>query len=72
MHDVSITPVCDPIRGGTDGAQLSWMGLPTPNLFTDGANFHGKYEYISLNVMNQSANVVLNLIRRFASDLNPN
>ncbi len=65
MADVGVRPNCEPIRGGTDGAQLSFMGLPTPNLFTGGANFHGKYEYISLNVMNQSANVVLNLIQRF-------
>lgn len=68
MRDVGIEADTSPIRGGTDGAQLSFMGLPTPNLFTGGANFHGPFEYISLDVMNESANVVLNLIRRFATD----
>lgn len=66
MQALNITPICEPIRGGTDGAQLSYMGLPTPNLFTGGANFHGKYEYISLDVMNLSTNVLLKLIQNFA------
>lgn len=68
MADVGVTPICEPIRGGTDGAQLSFKGLPTPNLFTGGANFHGRFEYISLDVMNQSSDVLLNLIKRFATD----
>lgn len=66
MKDLGITPLCEPIRGGTDGAQLSFKGLPTPNLFTGGANFHGRFEYISIDVMNLSLNVVLNIIQRFA------
>ncbi len=68
IQDVGIEVDNSPIRGGTDGAQLSFMGLPTPNLFTGGANFHGRFEYISLDVMNESCNVVLNLIKRFATD----
>ncbi len=68
MADVGVEPDCSPIRGGTDGSQLSFMGLPTPNLFTGGANFHGRFEYISLDVMNEAANVVLNVIQRFAVD----
>lgn len=66
MADVGVTPVIEPVRGGTDGAQLSFKGLPTPNLFTGGANYHGRFEYISIDVMNKSMNVVLNIIRRFA------
>ena len=51
MKAVGIEPVVRPIRGGTDGARLSFMGLPCPNLFTGGDNFHGKYEYISVEAM---------------------
>lgn len=68
MADVGVTPICEPIRGGTDGAQLSFMGLPTPNLFTGGANFHGRFEYISLDVMNLSTNVLLNLVQGFTKN----
>lgn len=68
MTDVGVTPICEAIRGGTDGAQLSFMGLPTPNLFTGGANFHGRFEYISLDVMNLSTNVLLNLVQGFTKN----
>ena len=66
MRDFGITPLTAPIRGGTDGAQISYMGLPTPNLFTGGENFHGPFEFISLDVMEQAANVVLGIISEFA------
>lgn len=66
MRDFGITPLTAPIRGGTDGAQISYMGLPTPNLFTGGENFHGAFEFISLDVMEQAANVVLGIISEFA------
>src|SRR5690606_527055 len=46
MRAVGVEPVIKPVRGGTDGSQLSFMGLPTPNIFTGGENFHGKYEFI--------------------------
>src|SRR5699024_9026924 len=46
MHNLQITPIIEPIRGGTDCAQLSYKGMPTPNIFTGGMNFHGKYEFI--------------------------
>ncbi len=48
MRDCHITPEMKPIRGGTDGAQLSFMGLPCPNLFTGGYNYHGKHEFVTL------------------------
>ena len=66
MRAQGIAPVIEPIRGGTDGARLSFMGLPTPNLFTGGANFHGPLEYISLDVMEQAANVVIGIAAAFA------
>lgn len=64
MRELGIAPVIEPIRGGTDGARLSFMGLPTPNLFTGGGNFHGKFEYVSLDVMAQSAQVVLGIVQK--------
>lgn len=57
-----VQPIVRPIRGGTDGARLSYMGLPCPNLFTGGMNFHGKYEYCSLNTMQKAMQTILNLI----------
>ena len=54
-------PLVKPIRGGTDGARLSFMGLPCPNIFTGGMNFHGRYEYCSLTTMHKAMQVILNL-----------
>ena len=62
MEKAGVTPIVRPIRGGTDGARLSYMGLPCPNLFTGGMNFHGKYEYCSLNTMQKAMQTILNLI----------
>lgn len=62
MQEVGVTPVVRPIRGGTDGAQLSFKGLPTPNLFTGGENFHGKYEYVSVFAMEKAVEVILKII----------
>lgn len=61
-----ITPKVQPIRGGTDGANLSFMGLPCPNLFAGGHNFHGKMEYIPLESMEKASEVILNIIRLYA------
>ncbi|KHE71861.1 peptidase T [Halobacillus sp. BBL2006] len=66
METLKIAPLVKPIRGGTDGSQLSYMGLPTPNLFTGGENFHGKYEYISLNNMEKATKVIVEISRLFA------
>lgn len=57
----------DPIRGGTDGAQLSAKGLPCPNLFTGGHNFHGPYEYIAVEDLEASTKVLVDIVRRFSS-----
>lgn len=66
MEMVGVTPIVRPIRGGTDGARLSFMNLPCPNLFTGGMNFHGKFEYCSLNTMNKSMQVIINLAKLWA------
>ncbi len=66
MEEAGVTPLVRPIRGGTDGARLSYMGLPCPNLFTGGMNFHGKYEYCSLNTMQKAMQTILNLARLWA------
>jgi tripeptide aminopeptidase len=67
MLELGITPIMKPIRGGTDGAQLSYMGLPTPNLFTGGFNFHGPYEFLSVETMEKSVQVILKIIELYAS-----
>ncbi|MBE6182252.1 MAG: peptidase T [Rikenellaceae bacterium] len=61
MEQAGVKPLVRPIRGGTDGARLSFMGLPCPNLFTGGMNFHGKFEYCSLTTMQRALQVILNL-----------
>ena len=61
MERAGVKPLVRPIRGGTDGARLSFMGLPCPNLFTGGMNFHGKFEYCSLTTMRKAQQVILNL-----------
>ncbi len=65
MTNLGIEPKVKPIRGGTDGSQLSYMGLPTPNLFAGGENFHGRYEYISADTMVKSAEVIVEIIKLF-------
>ena len=62
MLTLGIEPINNPIRGGTDGAQLSYRGLPTPNLFNGGHNFHGPYEFICLESMDKAVHVILKII----------
>lgn len=61
FNNLDIVPNTDPIRGGTDGSQLSFKGLPTPNIFTGCANFHGPFEYASIDIMEQAVHVVVNI-----------
>lgn len=63
MLEAGVEPVIRPIRGGTDGSRLSYMGLPCPNLFTGGMNFHGKFEYASLDTMGKAVRTLVNLAR---------
>ncbi len=66
MEMENIKPVIQPIRGGTDGANLSFMGLPCPNIFAGGHNFHGKMEFIPVESMEKASKVILNIISLFA------
>lgn len=68
METEGIKPHIQPIRGGTDGANLSFMGLPCPNIFAGGHNFHGKLEYVPLESMEKASKVILNIISLFAED----
>ena len=62
MQELGIEPDVQPIRGGTDGAQLSFRGLPCPNLFTGGANFHGRFEYLPVPSLQAAANTALQIM----------
>ena len=66
MEMEGITPIIRPIRGGTDGANLSFMGLPCPNIFAGGHNFHGKLEFVPVESMEKASGVILNIISQFA------
>ena len=66
MEMEGIKPKIQPIRGGTDGANLSFMGLPCPNIFAGGHNFHGKMEYVPLESMEKASKVILNIIQLYA------
>mgnify|MGYP003415145732 CR=1 FL=1 len=68
MENNQIVPKIVPIRGGTDGARLSYMGLPCPNLCTGGSNFHGKYEYISIQSMERIVAMLIDLVVNYQAD----
>ncbi|MDR2027348.1 MAG: peptidase T [Prevotellaceae bacterium] len=63
MEEAGVMPLIKPIRGGTDGARLSYMGLPCPNIFAGGHNFHGKYEFIPVESMEKACEVMINIIK---------
>lgn len=67
MEQVGVKPLVKPIRGGTDGARLSYMGLPCPNLFAGGLNFHGKYEFVPVESMVKASEVMIKIIELYAS-----
>ena len=62
MEDIGITPIIHPIRGGTDGARLSFMGLPCPNIFAGGFNFHGRFECIPVSSIYKDTELLLRII----------
>ena len=66
MEELDITPIVTPIRGGTDGARLSFMGIPCPNLCTGGHNFHGKYEFICVQSMERIVELLIRIVKKFA------
>lgn len=67
IREAGVEPLIIPIRGGTDGSKLSYMGLPTPNLFTGGHNYHGRFEFIPVQSMQKATDVIINIVRIAAS-----
>ena len=68
MRDSGVVPRVQPIRGGTDGAQLSFKGLPCPNIFAGGVNFHGPYEFVSIQVMEKAVEVIVRICKQTADN----
>ena len=67
MKDAGVEPKVKPIRGGTDGAQLSFKGLPCPNIFDGGINFHGKFEFVPVQSMEKAMNVIIKIVEETAN-----
>ncbi len=63
MEYLSIKPIIEPIRGGTDGSKISFMGIPTPNIFAGGENMHGRFEFVSLQTMEQAVDVIIGIVQ---------
>lgn len=64
MEKLDIKPIIEPIRGGTDGSKISFMGIPTPNLFAGGENMHGRFEFVSLQTMEKAVDVIIGIIKQ--------
>ena len=64
MEDLDIKPVIEPIRGGTDGSKISFMGIPTPNLFAGGENMHGRFEFVSLQTIEKAVDVIIGIVQK--------
>jgi hypothetical protein len=62
MEEIGVTPIINPIRGGTDGARLSFMGLPCPNLSTGGVNFHSRFEFISTQSLEKMSELIVKIV----------
>ena len=62
MESLDITPIIEPIRGGTDGSKISFMGIPTPNIFAGGENMHGRFEYVSLQTMEHAVDTIIGIV----------
>ena len=62
MLAIGIDPIVEPFRGGTDGSKITYKGLPTPNLFVGGENFHGKYEFVTVEAMAKATEMILKII----------
>ena len=68
MEEAGVTSIENPIRGGTDGAMLSFKGLPCPNLCTGGYNYHGKYEYASIQEMRKVVDILLGIVNAYGKE----
>ena len=66
MTEVGVTPKVKPIRGGTDGSRLSYEGLPCPNIFAGGHNFHGRFEYVPVQSMEKAVEVIVKIVEKVA------
>ncbi|MGC9345080.1 MAG: M20/M25/M40 family metallo-hydrolase, partial [Bacteroidales bacterium] len=66
MLNAGVQPKIKPVRGGTDGSRLSYMGLPCPNIFTGGLNYHGKHEFIPLESMEKAVQVIIEIVKEAA------
>ena len=64
MEDLGITPIIEPIRGGTDGSKISFVGIPTPNIFAGGENMHGRFEYVSLQTMERAVDTIIGIVTK--------
>ncbi len=62
MENLGIKPLIEPVRGGTDGSKISFMGIPTPNIFAGGENMHGRFEFVSLETMEKAVDVILGIV----------
>jgi len=62
MENLGIKPLIKPIRGGTDGSKISFMGIPTPNIFAGGENMHGRFEYVSLQTMERAVDTIIGIV----------
>ena len=63
MEALNIEPIIQPVRGGTDGSKISFMGIPTPNIFAGGENMHGRYEFACLETMESAIDVIIEIAR---------
>lgn len=68
MENLDIEPLISPIRGGTDGSKLSFMGLPCPNIFAGGLNFHGVYEILPIEFLQKSSETIIEIVKVIAKD----
>ena len=68
IEDLGMQAKVKPVRGGTDGSRLSYMGLPCPNIFAGGHNFHGKFEYVPLESMVAATNVIIRIVSLYADN----
>ena len=68
MEELGIKPIVKPIRGGTDGSKLSFMGLPCPNIFAGGMNFHGKYEFLPIPALEKASKVIVKIAELVAKE----
>ncbi|WP_071131560.1 peptidase T [Enterococcus timonensis] len=68
MEDLEIQPIIEPVRGGTDGSKISFMGLPTPNIFAGGENMHGRFEFVAVESMEKATDVIVRIVEKNVDD----